>query len=139
MRNVLEQAQKLGEAILDSEIYQRMHKAELQVTTDEAASQAIAALMEKRQRVETLLADSNMDREALAKAGEDMEAAEKRMNEVPLVKELQEARSEFTQMMENVNRLLRLIITGETGEDEHGCSGACDSCGGGCACGGCQH
>lgn len=139
MQKVLEEAQKLGEAILDSEIYQRMHKAELQVTTDEAASQAIAALMEKRQRVEALLADSNMDHEALAKAGEEMEAAEKQMNEVPLVKELQEARSEFTQMMENVNRLLRLIITGETDHEEHDCSGACDSCGGGCSCGGCHH
>ncbi len=134
MQNVLEQAQKLGEAILDSEIYQRMHKAELHVTTDEAASKAIAELIEKRQAVEHILADNNMDHEALAKAGEEMEAAEKRMNEVPLVKELQEARGEFSQMMENVNRLLRLIITGETGdEDGHnhsGCTGSCSSCGG---------
>lgn len=139
MQKVLEQAQKLGEAILDSEIYQRMHKAEMKVTTDEAASQAIAALIEKRQRVESLLADSAMDKEALAKAGEEMEAAEKNMNEVPLVKELQEARGAFAQMMENVNRLLQLIITGETGEEEHGCSGSCESCGGGCSCGSCQH
>lgn len=139
MQKVLEQAQKLGEAILDSEVYQRMHKAEMQVTTDEAASKAIAELMEKRQRVETLLADSDMDHEALAEAGEEMEAAEKRMNEVPLVKELQEARAAFTQMMENVNRLMRLVITGETGEEEHGCSGTCDSCGSCGSCGGCQH
>ncbi len=138
MQQVLEQAQKLGEAILNSDVYQRMHKAELQVTVDPEASKAIAEVIEKRQQVEKILTEANADKNALAEAGAAMEAAEKHMNEVPLVKELQEFRAEFTQMMDNVNRLLRLIITGETGEEETGgCSGSCSSCGGGCGCGHC--
>ncbi len=137
MQQVLEQAQKLGEAILNSDVYQRMHKAEMQVTVDPEASKAIAEVIEKRQQVESILTEANVDKNVLAEAGEAMEAAEKRMNEVPLVKELQESRAEFSQMMENVNRLLRLIITGETGEETGGCSGSCSSCGGGCGCGHC--
>lgn len=136
MQQVLEQAQKLGEAILNSDVYQRMHKAEMQVTVDHEASKAIAEVIEKRQQVESILTEANADKNVLAEAGEAMEAAEKRMNEVPLVKELQESRAEFSQMMENVNRLLRLIITGETGEETGGCSGSCSSCGG-CGCGHC--
>ena len=136
MREVMQRAQELAEAIVESSVYQRMHAAELQVNKDEAAVKAVAEFVEKRQAVETVLAQSDMDHELLAQAGEEMEEAEKHLNEVPLVKEMQEARREFTQMMENVNRILRLVVTGET---DDGCSGDCSGCSGGCeGCGGCH-
>ena len=136
MREVMQKAQELAEAIVESSVYQRMHAAELQVNKDEEAVKAVAEFVEKRQAVETVLAQSDMDHEQLARVGEEMEEAEKRLNEVPLVKEMQEARKEFTQMMENVNRILRLVVTGET---DDGCSGDCSGCSGGCeSCGGCH-
>lgn len=136
MREVMQKAQELAEAIVESSVYQRMHTAELQVNKDEEAVKAVAAFVEKRQAVENVLAQSDMDHELLAQMGEEMEEAEKRLNEVPLVKEMQEARKEFTQMMENVNRILRLVVTGET---DDGCSGDCSGCSGGCeGCGGCH-
>ena len=136
MREVMQKAQELAEAIVESSIYQRMHAAELQVNKDEEAVKAVAEFVEKRQAVETVLAQSDMDHELLAQAGEEMEEAEKHLNEVPLVKEMQEARRDFTQMMENVNRILRLVVTGET---DDGCSGDCSGCSGGCeSCGGCH-
>ena len=136
MREVMQKAQELAEAIVESSVYQRMHTAELQVNKDEEAVQAVAAFVEKRQAVENVLAQSDMDHELLAQMGEEMEEAEKRLNEVPLVKEMQEARKEFTQMMENVNRILRLVVTGET---DDGCSGDCSGCSGGCeGCGSCH-
>ena len=136
MREVMQKAQELAEAIVESSIYQRMHAAELQVNKDEEAVRAVAEFVEKRQAVETVLAQSDMDHELLAQAGEEMEEAEKHLNEVPLVKEMQEARRDFTQMMENVNRILRLVVTGET---DDGCSGDCSGCSGGCeGCGGCH-
>lgn len=136
MREVMQKAQELAEAIVESSVYQRMHTAELQVNKDEEAVKAVATFVEKRQAVENVLAQSDMDHELLAQMGEEMEEAEKRLNEVPLVKEMQEARKEFTQMMENVNRILRLVVTGET---DDGCSGDCSGCSGGCeGCGGCH-
>lgn len=136
MREVMQKAQELAEAIVESSVYQRMHAAELQVNKDEEAVKAVATFVEKRQAVENVLAQSDMDHEQLARVGEEMEEAEKRLNEVPLVKEMQEARKEFTQMMENVNRILRLVVTGET---DDGCSGDCSGCSGGCeGCGGCH-
>ncbi|MBP3637201.1 MAG: YlbF family regulator [Clostridia bacterium] len=138
MQNVMHKAQELAEAILESNVYQRMHAAELQVNKDEAAVKAVSDFVEKRQTVENLLASNNLDHEELAKAGKAMEEAEKTLNAVPLVHEMQEARQEFTQMMENVNRILRLVITGET-EEECDCGGDCGGCSGSCStCGGCH-
>ena len=137
MQNVMHKAQELAEAILESNVYQRMHAAEMQVNKDEAAVKAVSDFVEKRQTVENLLASNNLDHEELAKAGKAMEEAEKTLNAVPLVHEMQEARQEFTQMMENVNRILRLVITGET-EEEHECGGDCSGCASCSSCGGCH-
>lgn len=138
MQNVMQKAQELAEAILESSIYQKMHEAELQVNKNEEAVKAVSDFIEKRQTVENLLADSNMDHTALADAGKAMEEAEKKLNEVALIKEMQETRKEFSDMMNNVNRILRLVITGET-EDECDCGGDCGGCSGSCSsCGGCH-
>ena len=130
MKNVMEKAQELAAAIVDSEVYQRMHRADLAIEHDEAANKAIMSFMEKRQAVENLLASDDMNHDALAEAGKDMEAAEKAMNEIPSVAELQESRRAFSDMMENVNRILRLVITGEPDPEQSGCTGSCANCSG---------
>ena len=140
MEKVLEQARLLAEAIAESDVYQKMHQCENDAMKDAEATRAIADFVEKRQRVESLLAEGTMDHTALAEASKAMEDAEKKVNEQPKVRAMQEARGEFTQMMNNVNQILRFIITGET-EDNSGCSGSCESCGGcggECDCGSCH-
>ena len=140
MEKVLEQARLLAEAIAESDVYQKMHQCENDAMKDAEATRAIADFVEKRQKVESLLAEGNMDHTALAEASTAMEDAEKKVNEQPKVRAMQEARGEFTQMMNNVNQILRFIITGET-EDNSGCSGSCESCGGcggECDCGSCH-
>ena len=137
MKKVMETAQLLAEAIVDSEVYQRMHQAELNGTKDEEANRLIADFIEKRNAVQELLASTDMDRDALNAAGEAMEAAEKALNENAFVVEMQEARRAFSEMMENVNRILRLVITGET-EEEHECGGDCSGCSSCSSCSGCH-
>ena len=140
MEKVLEQARLLAEAIAESDVYQKMHQCENDAMKDAEATRAIADFVEKRQKVESLLAEGNMDHTALAEASKAMEDPEKKVNEQPKVRAMQEARGEFTQMMNNVNQILRFIITGET-EDNSGCSGSCESCGGcggECDCGSCH-
>ena len=140
MEKVLEQARLLAEAIAESDDYPEMHQCENDAMKDAEATRAIADFVEKRQKVESLLAEGNMDHTALAEASKAMEDAEKKVNEQPKVRAMQEARGEFTQMMNNVNQILRFIITGEM-EDNSGCSGSCESCGGcggECDCGSCH-
>ena len=134
MINVMMKAQELAEAILDSEVYTRMKQQENDVKRDPGAGAALSDMIEKRSRVENILSSANMDPNELAEASREMEEAEQRMNDNEMIRTLKEYRKDFQTMMDNVNRILRLVITGET-EDENGRS----SCGGNCSgCSGCR-
>lgn len=131
MHQVMQKAQELAEAILESRVYTNMKESEAKLTKDAEASAAMAELIEKRQIVEDLLVSANMDPAELAEANEKMEKAEEKMNAIPLIAETKKARKEFQDMMDNINRILRLVITGEVEDDnDHSgsCSGDCAHC-----------
>ena len=133
MREVMMKAQELAEAILDSEIYKKMKQQENEVRRDPEAAFALGEMIEKRNRVENILSATNMDPNELADASREMEEAESRMNENEMIKTLKEYRKDFQTMMDNVNRILRLVITGETEEENSAdtrCSGNCSGCSG---------
>lgn len=130
MREVMMKAQALAEAIVASDTYQTMHVLEEQVTKDENATALIAAYMEKRQNVELLLRSPEFDAEKVAAAGEELQNAEKAMEECTMVKDMREAQVKFQEMMDNVNRILRLVISGEVEDAQGGCTGNCASCSG---------
>ena len=133
MREVMMKAQELAEAILNSELYQQMKQQEAAVRRDPEAAAALAEMIEKRNRVENILSSADMDPNELAEASREMEEAENRMNENGMIQRLKENRKDFQNMMDNVNKILRLVITGET-EDERtgnaGCNGNCSGCNG---------
>ena len=130
MREVMMKAQALAEAISQSGIYKTMHDLEEKVTTDANATALIAAYMEKRSNVELLLRAPEFDAEKVAAAGQELQDAEKAMDECTIVKDMREAQQSFQEMMDNVNRILRLVITGEVEDSASGCTGNCASCGG---------
>ena len=133
MRAVMTKAQELAEEILNSGIYQKMKKLEGVVRHDPEAAEALGDMIEKRSRVETILSSADMDPNELAKASAEMEEAEKRMNSNEKIIELKEARKDFQTMMDNVNQILRLVITGQVDEGRSGaaaCSGNCSGCSG---------
>ena len=132
MREVMNKAQELAEAILDREVYRKMKDQENAVRKDPEAAKAMGDMIEKRQRVENVLSSANMDPNELAQASKEMEEAEQRMNGNAMIKELKDRRKDFQTMMDNVNKILRLVITGQV-EDESGaadCSGNCSGCSG---------
>ena len=133
MREVMNKAKELAETILDSECYREMKKTEAEMRRDPDAAAVLGEMIEKRNRVEEILASSDMDPNELAEASREMEEAEKRMNENRKIIELKEKRKDFQTMMDNVNKILRLVITGEVEDDSRGtvaCSGDCTACGG---------
>lgn len=133
MKNVLDQAEKLASSILDSDEFISMRIAEQAVTKDAEATRLIADFIEKRQAVEQMLSENNLDQGALSLAGDAMETAQKTMNANLLIQKMQAARADFTNMMNKVNALIRFVVTGETEQPKSGCSGSCDGCEG------CQH
>lgn len=132
MRNVMQKAQELAEAILASDIYTKMKELEETVQSDESAALAVSNMIAKRKKVEDVLSEKDMKPDDLAKASAEMEQAEKEMNANEKILALRAARKDFNEMMNNVNRILRLVITGEIAEDDvsGGCSGNCAGCSG---------
>jgi len=137
MENVLNQAEQLAEAILESEEYIGMRLAEQAAMKDEEAMVLISAYSENRSAVESLLAKSDLDHTELAAAGAKLEAAQKAMEENSKITAMRETNDIFNDMMKQVNKIIKFVITGESDEEE-GCS--CESCGDGCedGCGGCS-
>ena len=134
MQNVMQKAQELAEAILTSEVYTHMKELEEEAQNDPEASRAMEDMIAKRKKVEDILTTKNMDREELNRASKEMQQAEETMNQNGKILELKKARKDFSTMMDNVNRILRLIITGEIQDEDVGFSG----CGGDCSgCSGC--
>lgn len=129
MENVLNKAEQLAEAILESEEYIKVRLSEQAVTHDEEAARLIADYSDKRAQVENVLAQNQMDHQQLADAGKALEEAEAAMDEYPLLKTMRENRERFNDMMKQVNQLIKFVVTGEQ-EEAAGCTGSCESCGG---------
>ena len=133
MKEVMMCAQKLAEAILNSDVYQHMHTLEEQVTQDEDATKAIAAYMEKRTAVEQAMRKPDIDPSQLAEAAQELEDVQQVMNDCPIIRDMRDAQKKYQDMMDNVNRILRLVVIGETEDDKggqstSGCTGNCASC-----------
>ena len=133
MKEVMMCAQKLAEAILNSDVYQHMHTLEEQVMQDEDATKAIAAYMEKRTAVEQAMRKPDIDPSQLAEAAQELEDVQQAMNDCPIIRDMRDAQKKYQDMMDNVNRILRLVVTGETEDDKggqltSGCTGNCASC-----------
>ena len=52
------------------------------------------------------------------------------MKEIDEVQELNRAREQFSGLVNQVNQVLRFILTGEMGDGEGDCTGNCSSCAG---------
>ena len=128
MEKVILHAELLGEAILESDVYIRMRLSEQAAMKDESASVLVAEYQEKRTQVENVLSENNMDREALSKASQELEAAEKAVDDYALLGEMREARAAFSEMMTKVNSIIKYVVTGESAETSGGCGGSCDGC-----------
>lgn len=129
MREVMQKTQELALTILESDVYRRWKSLEEKTARDPAAAEAAAAVFEKKNRLEQVLAWAP-DPEGIRAAAEALEEAQKALEAVPDVAELRQAREAFDRMMDNVSRILRLAVTGETKPEDGACSGDCASCGG---------
>ena len=121
MEKVINQAEILGEAILESQEYIQMRLTEQAVMKDEEATRLIALYGEKRTAVENLLANPNMDHGELAKAGGELQEVEQMLDNNTLLNKMRESNEAFT---------AKFVVTGEKEEEHDGCTGSCSTCSG---------
>lgn len=132
MHEVFEKASILGEAIQRSEEFRAMRQAEEAVMRDPGTATIYSEFMTRRTQVQEALSQENPDHAALAEQSEALQSMQEALGLMPLIQQMTRARAEFTTMMEQVNQVLRFLVTGDMGEEESGCGGKCGGCGGAC-------
>ncbi len=130
MNQVFLKTRELGDAIMQSEEYKAMKGAEDRAMANADAAAAMSQYMEARQRIEALLEKDNPEPEALKKLSAEMDEIQQRLSLIDDVQALTEARESFSNLIEQVNQVLKFIITGQMTETKSGCGGSCGSCGG---------
>lgn len=128
MNEVFLKTRELGEAILRSDVYQTMRALEESAMHNEEAALTMAEYMEKKQLIESLLLQENPDLDQLKVLSDDLDALKEKLTLIGDVQALTEARDEFSNLIEEVNKVLRFIVTGDMGASDDECSGGCDSC-----------
>ena len=129
MGKVQDCARALGEAIVASEEYQNMQLCEKAAESDPAAAEAMGRYMELHAAVNQEMGHEEPDAEKIARLGREMDELQQALNALPAVEEMTAARQRFSGLMDQVNKILEFIITGDV-QEGGGCSGNCGSCGG---------
>ena len=129
MSKVQDCARALGEAIVASEEYQNMQLCEKAAESDPAAAEAMGRYMELHAAVNQEMGNEEPDAEKIARLGREMDEIQQTLSALPAVEEMTAARQRFSGLMDQVNKILEFIITGDV-QEGGGCSGNCGSCGG---------
>lgn len=129
MDKVFEKTRELGQALLESETYQRLKAAEDKAMQNAEAAAAMAEYLEKRSEIQAMMQTDNPDPGALKRISDEMDEAQQRLQMIDDILALNEARSEFDGLIGQVNQVLQFIVTGNM-EQPSGCTGSCATCSG---------
>lgn len=130
MEKVIECARALGMAIVESDVYQNMQVTEATAMGNAEVADAMARFLELKQLIGDEMSKEDADPILLSNYGREMDELQQKLNEMSVVDEMTAARQRFSDMMNQVNKVLEFIITGEVAQEGGGCSGNCGSCGG---------
>lgn len=129
MSKVTDCARALGEAIVASEEYKNMQVTEAAAMGDPAVAGAMARYMELKNELSNVMCSPDADAEQISKLGREMDEIQQNLSAMPAVDAMTSARQQFSELMNQVNRVLEYIITGELPQ-QGGCSGNCSGCSG---------
>ena len=129
MEKVLECARQLGMAIVESDVYKNMQVTEASAMNNEEVSAAMARFIELKQLIGDEMSKEDANPLLLSEYGREMDELQQKLNDMQVVDEMTAARQRFSEMMNQVNKILEFIITGENSA-QGGCSGNCSGCSG---------
>lgn len=142
--NIFEKSRELGELLVSSDEYKKVQQAEEAFNGDEFAKKKVEEFNELQQNVQNMMQTPDPDQSAIAAEADRLRNMQAELVEMPSIKAMNDAQTEFSNLLTQVNQVLRFIITGQV--DDGGCGGNCASCGGGCGshdheegCGDCCH
>ena len=130
MDKVFEKTRELGQALLESEAWQRVKEAEDKAMRNEQAAAAMSEYLGKRTQLQAMVQGENPDPAALKRLSDEMDAAQERLKMIDDIQALNAARDEFNGLIAQVNQVLQFIVTGNMDEPAGGCTGSCATCSG---------
>ena len=132
MNEILEMAQKLGQAIADSEEIKVFREMEKIFNEDTEAQRVMNEYEAERAKMTVKAKETGMTPESLQLFQSEMKKSMDKLMANKTVKEYLEAKSNFNDIIKKVNSIISFCIQGEDQElaSEGGCSGNCGSCGG---------
>lgn len=129
MSKITDCARALGEAIVASDEYKNMQVTEAAAMSDPAVTEAMARYMELKNKLGDVMSSPDADAETISTLGREMDEIQQTLSAMPAVDAMTTARQQFSEVMNQVNRVLEYIITGELPQ-QGGCSGNCSGCSG---------
>lgn len=129
MSKISDCARALGEAIVASEEYKNMQVTEAAAMGDPAVAEAMARYMELKNKLGEVMCSPDADADTISTLGREMDEIQQTLSAMPAVDAMTTARQQFSEVMNQVNRILEYIITGELPQ-QGGCSGNCSGCSG---------
>lgn len=128
--DIFEKSRELGELLVASDEYKKVQQAEEAFNDDEFAQKKVAEFNELQQSVQNMMQTPDPDQAAIAAEADRLRNLQAELIEMPSIKAMNDAQTEFSNLLTQVNQVLRFIITGQV--DDGGCGGNCASCGGSC-------
>lgn len=131
MKEILELAQRLGNAIADSEEIKNYKEMEKIYFESEEAQLAMQNYEETRSKMTVKAKEEGMTPESLKLFQSEMQAAMEKLVENKTVKEYLDAKAAFNDVLNKVNSIIAYCVQGEEQgivEGGGGCSGNCSQC-----------
>ena len=129
MDNVFAKTRELGQALLESEVYQNMKEAEERAMLNPEAAELMGLYLERRTQLQSMMESEDPDPGAMKRLSDEMDEAQERLRMIDDVAVLNQARAEFNSLIGQINQVLQFIVTGKM-DDPSACSGSCETCGG---------
>lgn len=126
--DVLEKARELGEALFESETYQKMKEAEDKHLTDVPSQEAVMAYNEERNKIMERMRKDDATKEDIEACQQELQAAFDRVLENDVVRNYVETKQAFETLLQQINNILGYYARGK---QEGGCDPSkCSSCSG---------
>ena len=129
MAEIFEKARELGEAIIESEEYKALKKAEEEQENDPVALELLKNYSELRQALAAEIQKGDVGEERMAQIRDQLEEAYEKMTTNDHITAYINAQRLFQAIIDQMNSIISFHITGKM---PGGCSGSCSTCGGGC-------
>ena len=130
MNEVFQKTRQLGEALLESQEYKAVKKAEQKAMSNPDAAKAVGRFIELRSEMEEIMRSDKKNWPRVQTLTEEMDALRQAMGDNDDLIALDQARGAFQDLINQVNQVLHFIVTGEMDGSKDSCAGDCASCGG---------